>query len=476
MRFSQVTTVEVNAQSLADVQAGIAAKLGMGGNVTICHVVGLLADAAPVRALAELGSVQAVSVWPSRCFYTDGITPLPLRARSATKPVLEKSSEQGRKPDEWDLLGLRVPEPEPEPEPEQQPLPLGDTDSEPPELEPEPELKPPKRDRRPSILQGLIVPAQTTDEPTSYASSLLALADEDEEEEHEDEEEEEHELTQPETPRRLQEQPQPEPESKLADHHHQQQQGGRVRRPSIVQSLLGSGHASDEPVSVAPSLQLLALADEDEEEDEEEDDDDEARENRADALILEGHGGTVSVQTAKEPATPRLDGDSQQQQQQQQQPELDQELDALLSVDVDADADADIDTDAEQPVRVSTAEEEELRALVEVETAGQEQLQPQEQPQIGRARRPSIHQSLLGSGGMDDEPVSVAPSLEALADEDDEEEDEEEDDDDDEEEEEVEGVGADALVLEGHGGTVRLDETQEGEDDPFAILAALLPD
>eukprot|EP01046_Picozoa_sp_COSAG06_P053951 COSAG06_NODE_9466_length_1893_cov_2.308807_1_plen_54_part_10 len=31
-----------------------------------------------------------------------------------------------------------------------------------------------------------------------------------------------------------------------------------------------------------------------------------------------------------------------------------------------------------------------------------------------------------------------------------------------------------ALVLEGHGGTVRLDETQEGEDDPFAILAALL--
>ena len=73
------TTIRVPAQSLAELQAATAKRLGMTGddaNVLLCPgSVERLVDAAPLRALAELGSEETIGVFPLRCFEGDGVTP-----------------------------------------------------------------------------------------------------------------------------------------------------------------------------------------------------------------------------------------------------------------------------------------------------------------------------------------------------------------------------------------------------------------
>eukprot|EP01046_Picozoa_sp_COSAG06_P041686 COSAG06_NODE_5204_length_3641_cov_61.025936_1_plen_409_part_00 len=95
-----VTVLQIEAQSLSALQAATAQGLGMTGadmDVLLCPAVESLVDAAPLRALAELGSEEAVSVYPTRCFEGDGITPI-LDAEPEPEPATA--------------------EPEPEPEPE----------------------------------------------------------------------------------------------------------------------------------------------------------------------------------------------------------------------------------------------------------------------------------------------------------------------------------------------------------------------
>lgn len=78
-----VTTVVAEAATLAVLRSRVAERLGIAGSVLVCPAVSSLAEAAPVRSFEQLGSYlsisQRVSVWPVRCFYRDGITPLPLK-------------------------------------------------------------------------------------------------------------------------------------------------------------------------------------------------------------------------------------------------------------------------------------------------------------------------------------------------------------------------------------------------------------
>ena len=73
-----VTDITVEAQSLADLQVKAAAQLNIACEVLVCPAVAALSEAAPLRALAELGSEEEISLYPVQCFEADGVTPLPL--------------------------------------------------------------------------------------------------------------------------------------------------------------------------------------------------------------------------------------------------------------------------------------------------------------------------------------------------------------------------------------------------------------
>ena len=293
--------------------------------------------------------------------------------------------------------------------------------------EPKPQAQPekPDRTRRPSMLQGIFgAGAQTSDEPTSYASSLLALADEDEEEEEEEELEPEPEPEQ-----------QPEPVPEKID---------RIRRPSMLQGIFGaSAQTQDEPTSYASSL--LALADEEEEEEEEE-------EEGALPVPKTTLGQLAQTRAQKQDelaASRRL----------KQQAETEylslKEVDAEATQVIEAAINSALESAAAAPVmtyepvsytvgfgdyeldyRPTMTREQRIGGSVEAVatkvTAKEEPPQEQQQQQQGqqqpqtpkRMRRPSMLQGIFGASAQsaEEEPTSYASSLLALADEDEEDE------------------------------------------------------
>ena len=79
--IDEITELRVEAQTLSSLQTRVAEQLGLSEPVLVCPRAELVEEAAPLRALAELGAQDEVSVWPVRCFPETSLPPPQMRRR-----------------------------------------------------------------------------------------------------------------------------------------------------------------------------------------------------------------------------------------------------------------------------------------------------------------------------------------------------------------------------------------------------------